>query len=114
MIAVIFEVNPNPGQRDAYLDHAAKLRPMLDAHPGFISVERFQSLTDPAKLLSLSFFSDEAAITAWRNTPHHRATQSAGRHDIFADYRLRIAAIARDYGLHDRAEAPKDSKLHHG
>lgn len=113
MIAVIFEVTPGPDQMDTYLHRAAKLRPILDTHPGFISVERFQSLTDHKKLLSLSFFTDEAAITAWRNTSHHRSTQSAGRQSIFADYRLRIATVSRDYGLHDRAEAPKDSKLYH-
>jgi heme-degrading monooxygenase HmoA len=114
MIAVIFEVTPAPGQMDTYLAHATKLRPLLDGHSGFISVERFQSLSAPEKLLSLSFFTDEAAIAAWRNTPHHRTTQSAGRHGIFTDYRLRIAEVSRDYGLHDRAEAPKDSRLHHG
>ncbi|SIT75571.1 Heme-degrading monooxygenase HmoA [Yoonia rosea] len=114
MIAVIFEVTPAPGQMDTYLAHAAKLRPLLDDHPGFISVERFQSLSDPQKLLSLSFFTDENAISTWRNTRHHRNTQSAGRHGIFLDYRLRIAEVSRDYGLHDRIEAPKDSRLHHG
>lgn len=113
MIAVIFEVRPAPGQTDLYLDHAARMRPLVEAHEGFISVERFRSLTDPDKLLSLSFFRDEAAITAWRNTAAHRSTQSAGRHGIFTDYRIRIAEVARDYGLHDRAEAPKDSRQHH-
>lgn len=96
MIAIIFEVTPGPGQMDAYLGHAAKLRPVLDRHPGFVSVERFQSLSAPEKLLSLSFFSDEAAVAAWRNTSHHRATQDAGRQSIFADYRLRVAEVSRD------------------
>lgn len=113
MIAVIFEVHPAHGQIDHYLDHAAPLRPMLDDVEGFISVERFRSLSDPTKLLSLSFFADEAAVAHWRNTDHHRNTQSAGRSGIFRDYRLRIAEVSRDYGLHDRAQAPKDSRLHH-
>lgn len=113
MIAVIFEVQPAPGQMDHYLDHAARLRPLLDDHAGFISVERFRSLSDPTKLLSLSFFDDEAAITRWRNGPEHRKTQSAGRAGIFENYRLRIADVSRDYGLHDRRQAPKDSKVHH-
>jgi len=114
MIAVIFEVTPTKGQMETYLEHAGRLRPLLDAHPGFLSVERFCSLTDQNKLLSLSFFTDEAAITRWRKTHEHRNTQSAGRSNIFADYRLRIASVSRDYGLHDRAQAPKDGRLHHG
>ena len=109
MIAIIFEVRPAPGQTDAYLDHAARMRPMVEAHDGFISVERFRSLTDPDKLLSLSFFRDEDAVMRWRNLPEHRTTQTAGRAGIFSDYRLRVAEVARDYGLHDRVQAPKDS-----
>ncbi|MFQ1699827.1 antibiotic biosynthesis monooxygenase family protein [Loktanella agnita] len=114
MIAVIFETYPAEGRMDAYLDHAARLRPILKDMEGFQSVERFQSLTDPHKLLSLSFFEDEAAITRWRNLPAHRNTQSAGRAGLFTDYRLRIATVSRDYGLHDRAQAPDDSKKSHG
>ncbi|MDX8351362.1 antibiotic biosynthesis monooxygenase [Cognatiyoonia sp. IB215182] len=114
MIAVIFEATPAEGQVDTYLEHARRLRPLLDVHPGFLSVERFRSLTDTNKLLSLSFFTDETAITRWRRTHQHRSTQSAGRYGIFVDYRLRIADVSRDYGLHDRAQAPKDSRLHHG
>jgi len=113
MIAVIFEVRPAEGRRDAYLDLAAKLRDELMQMDGFISVERFQSLTDPAKMLSLSFWRDEAAVAAWRNQPLHRATQSAGRAGVFADYRLRVAAVLRDYGQEDREQAPRDSKEHH-
>jgi len=113
MIAVIFEVRPAEGQKGAYLDHAAGLREALQAMDGFISVERFQSLTDPGKLLSLSFWRDEAAVRAWRTHGEHRATQEAGRAGIFADYRLRVAGVLRDYGLDDRAEAPLDSRAHH-
>ncbi|WGH79074.1 antibiotic biosynthesis monooxygenase family protein [Jannaschia ovalis] len=111
MIAVIFEVTP--GAEDAYLDHAARLAPLLDAHPGFISVERFRSLADPAWLLSLSFFEDEAAVRAWRARPEHRATQAAGRAGVLADYRLRVADVARDYGMTDRAQCPLDSRAVH-
>ena len=113
MIAVIFEVTTANGQKDLYLDHAAKLRPLLEKIPGFISVTRFQSLTDPDTLLSLSFFEDEHAVARWRNCAAHRDSQSAGRSGMFADYRIRIARISRDYGLHDRAQAPTDSNQTH-
>lgn len=114
MIAVIFEVWPAQGRKDDYLAIAASLRDELSAIDGFISVERFQSLTDPDKLLSLSFWRDEEAVTRWRTQAHHRASQAKGRAGIFADYRLRVATVLRDYGLTDRAAAPEDSKtLHH-
>ena len=114
MIAVLFEVEPSPGRRDEYLALAAALKPELERIDGFISVERFESLATPGKLLSLSFFRDEAAVAAWRNRPGHRATQAKGRGGVFSDYRLRIAAVIRDYGMTDRAEAPDDSRaVHH-
>jgi len=113
MIAVIFEVWIKDGHKEAYLDIAAKLRPMLEEIPGFISVERFESLVTPGKLLSLSFFEDEAALAHWRTLPDHRAAQAAGRQEHFADYHLRIAGVIRDYGMQDRAEVPEDSKLLH-
>lgn len=106
MIAVIFEGVAAEGRRDEYLDAAAMLRPLLDGLDGFISIERFESLTTPGKVLSLSFWRDEAAVAAWRENPSHRAAQEAGRTAIFADYRLRIAEVIRDYGLHDRDQAP--------
>lgn len=114
MIAVIFEVWPAEGQTDRYLDLAAALRPELEGVDGFVSVERFRSLVDPAKLLSLSFWRDEAAVQAWRNRPSHRATQARGRGGVFAGYRLRVAGVLRDYGMEDRAEAPADSLAAHG
>ncbi|WP_375688748.1 antibiotic biosynthesis monooxygenase family protein [Pseudooceanicola sp. LIPI14-2-Ac024] len=113
MIAVIFEVTPAEGRRDAYLARAAALRPLVEETPGFISVERFQSLTNPDKMLSLSFFEDEAALETWRRTEEHRAAQAAGRGGIFSGYRLRIAHVLRDYGMDNRAEAPADSKAVH-
>ena len=114
MIAVIFEVWPKPERRQEYLDIAAALRPQLEQIDGFISIERFESLSQPGKILSLSFFRDEAAILAWRNLDAHRRAQARGRADVFADYRLRIAGVMRDYGLHDRAQAPQDSRSAHG
>ena len=114
MIAVIFEVEPAEGKRDAYLGIAAHLRPLLDGIDGFISVERFQSLTDPKRVLSLSFWRDEEAVKAWRNTEEHRQAQQAGRGGIFAGYRLRIAQVVRDYGMAERAEAPADSRVVNG
>jgi heme-degrading monooxygenase HmoA len=113
MIAVIFEVRPAAGRKDDYLALAAALRRDLDRIDGFVSVERFQSLTDPDKLLSLSFWRDEAAVRAWRNTARHRDAQQAGRGGIFADYRLRVAAVVRDYGMSERGEVPEDSRALH-
>ena len=113
MIAVIFEGAPAEGQGGVYLDLAAALRPQLDQIDGFVSIERFESLSQPGKLLSLSFWRDEAAVTAWRNRPAHRATQAKGRSGVFADYRLRVAEVLRDYGLDDRGQAPADSRAAH-
>lgn len=110
MIAVIFEVEPAPGRLDDYLGHAAALREELQRMPGFISVERFRSLTNPDKLLSLSFWEDEAAVAGWRNQAEHRKAQAAGRGGIFAGYRLRVAAVLRDYGMEERRDqAPADA-----
>lgn len=113
MIAVIFEVLPGPTHKSQYLDIAANLKPQLEAIDGFISVERFQSLANPEKILSLSFFRDEQAVMAWRRTDSHRSAQSLGRAAIFQDYRLRIAHVVRDYGLNDRDQAPSDSRRWH-
>lgn len=114
MIAVIFEVEPADGERNTYLGIAAGLKPLLETMDGFISVERFQSLADPARVLSLSFWRDEEAVKGWRNTEGHRQAQRAGRGGVFAGYRLRIAHVVRDYGLTERAEAPTDSRALHG
>ena len=114
MIAVIFEVWPAEGGRQTYLDTAAQLRPLLDGIDGFISIERFVSLSEPAKLLSLSFWRDEAAVATWRNLEAHRTAQSKGRNGVLRDYRLRVAAVLRDYGLSARAEAPTDSRAVNG
>jgi len=113
MIAVIFEAQPQPGKKSAYLDAAASLRPLLEKMDGFISIERFESLSQPGKLLSLSYWRDEEAVRQWRNVEQHRRIQGAGRTSIFADYRLRVAQVLRDYGLHDRAQAPEDSRRAH-
>ena len=114
MIAVIFEVRPKPDQRDRYLDAAARLKPLLAGIDGFISIERFESLTEPGKILSLSIWRDEAAVANWRQLEQHRRTQEAGRKSIFADYRLRVAEVLRDYGLDERDQAPADSRAVHG
>ena len=114
MIAVIFEVWPADGERDTYLTLAAGLKAELAGIDGFLSVERFESLAEPGKLLSLSFFRDEAAVMAWRNRAAHRRAQARGRGGVFRDYRLRIAHVLRDYGLTDRREAPPDSRATHG
>jgi len=108
MIAVIFEVIPREGLRDDYLAAAARLRPLLDGVDGFLSIERFESLTRPGKILSLSFWRDEAAVAAWRGQADHRAAQADGRARIFTDYRLRVAAVTRDYGMEARDQAPED------
>lgn len=113
MIAVIFEVWPAKGKAQKYLDLAAALRDELSQVDGFMSIERFESLTEPGKLLSLSFVRDEQAVAKWRNSARHRATQSKGRSGIFSDYRLRVASVSRDYGLQDRAQVPDDSRAVH-
>ena len=113
MVVVIFEVWPAPGRRAEYLDIAARLKPELEKIDGFISVERFQSLTDEGKVLSLSYWRDEEAVRAWRNTENHRHAQAKGRGGVFADYRLRVATVARDYGMKQRGEAPRDSRAVH-
>jgi len=113
MIAVIFEVEPNPDRKAEYFELAGALKPQLEKMEGFISIERFESLVTPGKILSLSFWRDEAALAAWRNLEAHRRAQAKGRAGIFAGYRLRIAAVTRDYGLTERAEAPEDSRDFH-
>jgi heme-degrading monooxygenase HmoA len=114
MIAVIFEVVPREGRKETYLGIAAHLRPLLEKIDGFVSVERFESLSEPGKILSLSFFRDEAAVAQWRGLAEHRAAQATGRTHIFRDYRLRVASVLRDYGMHERAKAPTDSRAVHG
>lgn len=115
MIAVIFEVVPAPGRRQEYLDLAASLRPTLEKMDGFISIERFASLADEGKILSLSFWRDEEAVKRWRELEAHRAAQAKGRAGVFTDYRLRIAGVVRDYGMRERREqAPADSRAAHG
>jgi heme-degrading monooxygenase HmoA len=113
MIAVIFEVWPKPEHKQQYLDLAAELRPVLETIDGFISVERFESITEKGKMLSLSFFRDESAVEAWRNVAGHRRTQAKGRAKVFENYRLRVAGVIRDYGMNDREQAPKDSRAVH-
>lgn len=113
MVAVIFEVIPAEGKRDEYLDIAAKLKPELIKIEGFISIERFQSLTNPEKILSLSFWENEESIRHWRNLEMHRAAQEKGRAEVFADYRLRVADVKRDYGMSEREQVPQDSAEFH-
>ncbi|RKG55970.1 antibiotic biosynthesis monooxygenase [Corallococcus sp. AB011P] len=114
MIAVIFEVWAHESHRQRYLDLAAELRPLLADIDGFISIERFQSLSAPGKLLSLSYWRDEAAVAEWRRQEAHREAQREGRGGVFSDYRLRVAHVVRDYGLKDRAAVPADSRSVHG
>ncbi|MFV1529637.1 MULTISPECIES: antibiotic biosynthesis monooxygenase family protein [unclassified Phaeobacter] len=113
MIAVIFEVEIKDGAKDRYLEIAASLKPLLEQIEGFISVERFQSLTTPGKLLSLSFWESEDAVANWRQLSAHRAGQKEGRDHVFRDYRLRVAGVLRDYGMDRRDEAPADARAAH-
>ncbi|WP_312740217.1 antibiotic biosynthesis monooxygenase [Cedecea neteri] len=113
MIAVIFEVLPAEGHYSRYLELAAELKPLLADIDGFISIERFQSLSEPGKILSLSFWRDEAAVLHWRNQELHRSVQHQGRDSVFNDYRLRVAGVIRDYGMFDREQAPQDSRSAH-
>jgi heme-degrading monooxygenase HmoA len=113
MIAVIFELTPAPGQAEEYFRLAAGLKAEVEQFDGFISIERFESVNSPGKFVSLSFWRDEAAVAAWRNVEGHRAAQARGRGSVFADYRLRVASVIRDYGMHAREEAPADSRAAH-
>ena len=113
MIAVIFEVEAHPQYKQAYLDTAAALKPLLEKMDGFVSIERFESLAQPGKILSLSFWRDEEAVRRWRNLEEHRRAQAVGREKLFAAYRLRIAQVIRDYGMNERAQAPEDSRSVH-
>jgi heme-degrading monooxygenase HmoA len=114
VIAVIFEFTPAEGRTDDYFGFATALRAELAKIDGFISIERFESVTTPGKFVSLSFWRDEDAVRAWRNVEDHRRAQAAGRGGIFADYRLRVASVIRDYGMSERADAPRDSRDLHG
>lgn len=114
MIAIIFEVEPEPMRRQDYLDMAAALRAELETIDGFVSVERFESLVRPGRLLSLSFWRDEAAVRQWRTLAAHRQAQASGRGGVFRDYRLRVAEVVRDYGLRERDQAPSDARAVHG
>ncbi|MFN0316972.1 MAG: antibiotic biosynthesis monooxygenase family protein [Burkholderiales bacterium] len=114
MIAVMFEVWPAKGRAQEYLDLAAALRVELEKIDGFISVERFASLTNEGKMLSLSFWRDEEAVARWRNLESHRGAQFQGREGIFSAYRIRVAQVVRDYTLTQRDEAPADNRRAHG
>ena len=114
MIAVIFELWPAPGRADEYFQLAGQLRADLEKIDGFVSVERFESVTQKGKFVSLSFWRDEEAVRRWRAVETHRGAQAKGRAGIFSDYRLRVAAVIRDYGLREREEAPADSRQKHG
>ena len=114
MIAVIFEVWPEPAHKQDYLDTAAELRPLLENFEGFVSIERFESLVTPGKLLSLSYWESEEALERWRNVEAHRTAQARGRAGLFTGYRIKIAHVLRDYGMDDRDQAPQDSRAVHG
>ena len=113
MIAVIFEVWVEDKEKSIYLDLAAELRPLLDEIDGFISIERFESIHEKGKMLSLSFWRDEEAVARWRKLEAHRQTQARGRNEVFQDYRLRVASVIRDYGMTERQEVPIDSQAIH-
>jgi len=113
VIGIIFEVWPAEGKKQEYLDIAASLRPLLDQIDGFLSIERFESLYEPGKILSLSFFRDEAAVDQWRKLEAHRVAQAVGRAGVFRDYRLRVTSVIRDYGMSEREQAPADSLGYH-
>lgn len=114
MIAVLFESKPHPGQKDSYLAAGQRLGPLAEGTDGFLGIERFESITNPGKVMAISYWRDEESVERWRNLEVHRKIQDASRRTIFADYRLRVAKIIRDYGMNDRNQAPADSKAAHG
>lgn len=99
MYAVIFEVEISDGKKDQYLNIAAHLKEQLVKMPGFISIERFESLVTEGKLLSLSFWEEEKHLLLWKKNIDHMAAQKEGRDSIFKDYRIRIAEVKRDYTM---------------
>lgn len=107
MFVVVFEVQPKDGREQDYLDLAASLRPEVERIDGFISVERFQGLAQPKRLVSISFWRDEEAVKRWREHNRHHLAQLSGRGEIFADYRITVAEVERQYGMFERAEAPQ-------
>lgn len=113
MIAVIFELWAPGDRKQQYFDIARTLGAELTRMDGFVSVERFRSVADPDQYLSLSFWRDEEAVKRWRNRASHRSAQARGRRDVLGDYRLRVAAVLRDYGMTERGEAPPDSRAAH-
>ena len=114
MIAVIFEFTPADGRKQDYFDLVAGLKPELEKAEGFLSIERFESITVPGRFLSLQFWRDEECIRKWRNLRQHREAQAKGRGGVFSGYRLRIASVIRDYTMEDRAQVPEDSRQVHG
>ena len=114
MICVVFEVWLDSAHREGYLNWAAGLKTELRKDGRFISIERFQSLSDPDKLLSLQFWRDDNCLTAWRNPDAHRDAQNVGRSTMFKDHRLRVAKVTRGCGLEEQDEAPTDSRQAHG
>lgn len=114
MIAVIFEFTPAPGRFPEYMDLATGLRTELDKADGFLSIERFESISTPGRFVSISFWRDEEAVRRWRTLQQHREAQRQGRGGIFSSYRLRVAQVVRDYSLDERSQAPEDSVRMHG
>jgi heme-degrading monooxygenase HmoA len=114
VITVIFEFTPAEGRFSEYLDLVATLKADLERADGFISLERFESITTKGKFVSLQFWRDEEAVRKWRNLQRHREVQAKGRAGIFTSYRLRIASVVRDYTMDERAQAPADSVRVHG
>lgn len=107
MFAVIFEVQPKPGCEQDYLDIAASLKPEVEKIEGFISVERYKSMATEGKLVSISFWQDDTAVKRWREHTKHHLAQLSGRGQIFADYRITVAEVERQYGMFDRKAAPQ-------
>ena len=114
MIAVIFEFTPADSRFQDYMGLAGGLNEIVKDFDGFISIERFESISNKGKFVSLSFWRDEEAVKKWRNVQKHREAQAKGRGGIFKGYRLRIAAVIRDYEMDKRAQAPEDSRKVHG
>jgi len=114
MIAVIFEFTPAEGRFPEYLKLVGELKADLDKAEGFISLERFESITNKGKFVSLQFWKDEESVRKWRNLQKHREAQKKGRKEVFDSYRLRVCSVIRDYEMDRREQAPKDSVEIHG
>ncbi len=97
MIGLFFEVLPKAGREETYFEMARLLRPELDKHDGLVFIDRYRSLSTGGLILSHQLWSSEECLIRWRENTKHKTVQRAGREQHFADYRLRVARLIREW-----------------